>query len=971
MDRSSAPALLLASLLALVVLLAVQSSHAVAEGASWLEPTNIHGIYRVSGAVRPVLASPLGSSGVAYAVAGSLRIAGPWPGEYLFRGSPTLMHGYGRTFVLGTSFGDLYVYNGTSRTLSLVSTLRGSVVDAYIDQDKGVVAAMDSRGIIYLYRLGVEGRFEAGEAGQEGTRILLDLLAGDAMFNASVRLSLGAVLRGVEGISLTQIRMPIRYSDLAVVGEDSSHLTAIAKVQVNVSSDDGYRLVEAYSLIVLDASATPSPPRLVYAAVLPYGASLLDSAIVGGQLYVLLSSGDMVYLYTGVNLVGNYFLGERPVSAVLLPTVHGVRIHVSTWSGNLYVFSSSLRLLRATPVAEEPLRLLRLPGLIVGYDSGRLYCFDPDGGPLWNGLEGVPLGAIAGASSDPVGGAIAIYGDDLYYSPSPSQQLSRLDIEVRIPSEIPVSAVSIKTPEGETVATGSSVFYVKPYFHYVAVTWSPVLGEISSGTFRMQAGGMKILLEPPVAEPIIRVRSSGDPLNVTEGPIVGAQVTLTLQEMPGVSYTGYADEQGIVHLEVPGYGETRYVRGGTYKLVVKAEGFRDLTRYIRLEPSENGTTVQLDIAMDPILGSLHLILRDLVREVRAQGTFTMLIQWSTGEAELEVGSSVSLTLPPGSYRLTISGEYYEPLTTEVRVPGDHVLVLRPLLRQIHVFVSDTFGRSVAGSTLMFSDPYGYMVKATTDETGTATVELPLPGPYTVSAEAEGYLKASAELDPQTTRELAVVLQPVTYEVVVLPKDPYTGKIVPAQVKVTSSYLSLDTVAGERVTLPVGAYNITIIADGYKTYSGILTVNMSGEYFYTLQRTEHLLDLVIVGYRGKPVEATVALEPLEPVTTVQPLRVKGELTVVLTRSTYKLRVEARGYEALEQTVILINDTKLTIKLQPTLATLVLENLTYIVILAILAGIGYGAYRMYRIYLEKRRRKAEKEEEEELELPEFRF
>ncbi len=973
MLRSSTLTLLFLLALALAVLIAAQGAQASSTAFPGLVPTNIHGIYRVQGVEGPLLAYPLGTGGLAYATKEHLYIVGRWVGEYGFRGLPTVMKGYGGIIVFGTSLGDLYVYNGSSLTLTFVSTLRDSVSDAYIDQMRSIIVTLDSRGIIYIYKLGTEGRFEAGSPGQEGTSRLAELLAQNPDLRSSVLQNLGAELVAVEQLSFSQIRAPLEYSALTARGEDSTRLVALIDASIKVSTNGKSSVVDTPILAVFNASKAPFPPDVLTAAALPGFVTLLDSAVVGNKLYTVLAGKGMLYIYMGSQLAWKYYLGEEPINAVIFPTPYGVRLHVSTSKGNLYVFTvagQEAALLRVIPVTEGPLRLARLPGLVLGYDRQNLYCFDPQGEGVWNGFRGVPLGSIVGASTDPVEGALTVYGSSLYYSSSPRPELARLEVEIHVPSGVPLLGATLRMAGGESVAEGFSTFYVQPGLHYIVSIDSPVLGEISSEPFLMPSTGMKLVLEPPVVEPSILVLSSGDPLNITEGPVEGARVTMTLQTAPGISYTGYTDKNGLVHLEAPGYGETRFIRGGTYKIVVEAEGFRTMTKYVTLMPVGNNTAIRLELKLSPIIDFVHIVLKDAVRGINVQDSLTMTIRWPSGEVELEVNSTVSLALPPGTYSVTIRSEYYEPLTATVSVPGDVTLTMKPITTPVRILVTDTLGRNVPNAALTFLDPHGYTVEAISDEKGGATVELPLPGPYRVRADAEGYLEAEAELDPRVTRELVLVLRPVTFNVAVVPSDPYTGEMVPAKITITSKFLSLEAVPGESVSLPMGTYTVIITANGYKEFRGTLNVNMSGEYRFALERAEYRLDLIIVGYRDKPVKAKVMLEPQEPIEPVEPLEVKGELTVVLTRTTYKLRVEAKGYEPLERTVVLTSDLRLTLKLKPTLTTILLGNLTYIVILAILVGIGYGAYRMYRVYVEKRGRRAEKEEEE-LELPEFGF
>ncbi|AEM39014.1 PEGA domain protein [Pyrolobus fumarii 1A] len=308
----------------------------------------------------------------------------------------------------------------------------------------------------------------------------------------------------------------------------------------------------------------------------------------------------------------------------------------------------------------------------------------------------------------------------------------------------------------------------------------------------------------------------------------------------------------------------------------------------------------------------------------------------TGEWSMEwVNGSLVATLPYSrGCRVTIQAPYYNPLVETIGDIGANTtlrVALEPVLYTLVIRARSEYGIPTSFNATVTGGPLNE--RFTVSGRGEATLRL-RPGVYTVRVTAKYHEANETRVVVEGDTSVTVTLPLRVYTVTLRAIDSTTGNLVTGATAVLtrvaptqSKPVVLDLRAGTaRIPLTWGTYKVRISAPGYAEKTVTFTVPEATSVAVPLDPLTFTLRLRVVdALTNEPIgNATVMIFGVRTGTAVKALTDKtGSLKLSLRSDTYRIVVLAEYHLGAERQVTLLNDTELTVKLEPVKYTLTLR------------------------------------------------
>ena len=353
---------------------------------------------------------------------------------------------------------------------------------------------------------------------------------------------------------------------------------------------------------------------------------------------------------------------------------------------------------------------------------------------------------------------------------------------------------------------------------------------------------------------------------------------------------------------------------GNYTITVSAEGYVQQGASVTITA---GDTTILDFQLVPLDGTLIGIVTDSETSEPIAGA---VVNGNGSSVQTDTDGTYQFTLSRGDYTVTASAEGYAQQEKSVTITaGDAATLdfqLAPLVGPKGTLTGTVTNRDtsapIAGAEVYVGD-----ISVQTDASGKYQFTLPVRD-YTVTVSADGYIQQeeTAIIIADDSTILDFQLAPMDGTLSGMVVDRVTSApIAGARVEVNGSSAQTDTSGTYRLTLGVGSYTATVLADGYVQQEKSVTIIAGGITVVGFQLTPQkgiLTGIVTDRNTSAPiVEAAVVANGSSDKTDT-----RGMYQFTLDSGSYTVTVSAEGYIQQQKTTTVTAGDTTTLSFQLT-------------------------------------------------------
>ncbi len=387
--------------------------------------------------------------------------------------------------------------------------------------------------------------------------------------------------------------------------------------------------------------------------------------------------------------------------------------------------------------------------------------------------------------------------------------------------------------------------------------------------------------------------------------------------------------KALVYVHIQGLGKILYeslsasglakiaIRGEKPEIVISSNNYYNYT----LIPNSSETFYTIYLKRETYGLTLLVIDKETKKPMAANIKIQGPVSLSTE------GPLVRLSLPWGTYKVSVFSRYYELSTSTVRIPATKSLVieLKPIKYTLDLLVRDAYTGSLLNFTIIARPPSPYIPIAAKGY-GKITLKLRAGVTYSLLVSSNGYIVKSQDITLFNNELLYVNLQRKKIPISIVVRDEDTGRPIPnANITIydltTMSKITGNTdFLGRFITKLVwGKVIVRVWRNNYKTYEATFLLNPtysnSSTIYVNLEPILHLMELRVIDSETKmPVrDAKITVKNLE--TGLNITLISSSFSGMLRKGPYIISIEAPGYEKYIETINLTKTEKLAINLEP--------------------------------------------------------